>query len=53
MRFDGWRAVTGRPPSLVGKLDVFGPMSEHLEQLRICLDRIEKFINLAKADDQV
>ncbi|XP_038206255.1 testis-expressed protein 47-like [Zerene cesonia] len=51
--FDGWRAVTARPPSLVGKLDVYGPLSEHVEQLRICLDKISKFCALAQADEEL
>ncbi|CAK1556166.1 unnamed protein product [Leptosia nina] len=51
--FDGWRAVTARPPSLVGKLDVYGPLAEHIEQLRICLDKINKFCTLAHDDEEL
>ncbi|CAF4909153.1 unnamed protein product [Pieris macdunnoughi] len=51
--FDDWRAITARPPSLVGKLDVFGPLAEHVEQLRICLDKIRKFCALAQDDEEL
>ncbi|XP_037294646.1 uncharacterized protein LOC115451358 [Manduca sexta] len=53
MLFDSWRAVTARPPSLVGKLDIHGPFSEHIEQLSICLDKITKLCNLAKLDEML
>ncbi|XP_072947240.1 testis-expressed protein 47-like [Epargyreus clarus] len=49
--FDGWRALTARPPSLVGNLDVFGPLAEHMEQLRICLDKLTRLCALVKADE--
>ncbi|CAH4028771.1 unnamed protein product [Pieris brassicae] len=51
--FDDWRAITARPPSLVGKLDVFGPLAEHLEQLKICLDKIRKLCALAQDDEEL
>ncbi|KAJ0178379.1 hypothetical protein K1T71_006202 [Dendrolimus kikuchii] len=51
LQFHKWRAVTARPPSLIGKLDVFGPLSEHMEQLRIFLDKIKKLCNFARANE--
>ncbi|CAH0729634.1 unnamed protein product, partial [Brenthis ino] len=51
--FDNWRALTARPPSLIGKLDVHGSMAEHMEQLRICLDKIKRVCELTKADQNV
>ncbi|XP_032520604.2 uncharacterized protein LOC116772499 [Danaus plexippus] len=53
LTFDDWRALTARPPALISKLDVNGPMSEHMEQLRICLDKIRRIIALAKADENL
>ncbi|XP_059054094.1 uncharacterized protein LOC131848302 [Achroia grisella] len=49
--FEEWEAVTAHPPSLIGKLDVFGPLAEHMEQLRICLDKINRLCELAKSDE--
>ncbi|KAM3966451.1 uncharacterized protein ACR2FA_012758 [Aphomia sociella] len=49
--FDGWQAIKARPPSLVGKLDVFGPLAEHMEQLRICLDKISRLCQLAVGEE--
>ncbi|KAJ2944280.1 hypothetical protein O0L34_g18266 [Tuta absoluta] len=45
--FDDWRAVYARPPSLVGKLDIYAPIGEHMEQLKICLTKITKLCQLA------
>lgn len=53
LEFSDWRAITARPPSLIGKLDVYGPLQEHLEQLRICLNKITKLSELAKSDRNV
>ncbi|KAF9415629.1 hypothetical protein HW555_006774 [Spodoptera exigua] len=53
LQFNSWRAVTARPPSLVGKLDLFGPLQEHFEQLRIFLNKITKICAFAKADDKL
>ncbi|XP_045766637.1 uncharacterized protein LOC123868243 isoform X2 [Maniola jurtina] len=50
---EDWRAFTARPPSLIGKLDVHGPLSEHMEQLRICLDKIKRICAYAKADENL
>ncbi|CAB3260113.1 unnamed protein product [Arctia plantaginis] len=50
LEFSDWRAITARPPSLIGKLDVYGPLQEHFEQLRICLNKITKLCELAKSD---
>ncbi|XP_050672128.1 uncharacterized protein LOC126970324 [Leptidea sinapis] len=51
--FDGWRAVTARPPSLVGNFDVHGTLPEHIEQLRICLVKITRLCALAQADEEL
>ncbi|XP_013140108.1 PREDICTED: uncharacterized protein C7orf62 homolog [Papilio polytes] len=48
LMFSGWRALTARPPSLVGNLDVYGPIAAHMEQLRIFLDKMSKLCDLAK-----
>lgn len=40
--FSNWQAVPIRPPALVTKLDIYSPMAQHIEQLKICLDKIEK-----------
>ncbi|XP_060802436.1 uncharacterized protein LOC106134906 [Amyelois transitella] len=48
--FSNWQAVTARPPSLVGKLDVYGPLQAHMEQLRICLDKIFKLCRFANEE---
>nr|XP_034831187.1 uncharacterized protein LOC117988177 isoform X2 [Maniola hyperantus] len=50
---EDWRAFTARPPSLIGKLDVHGPLSEHMEQLRICLDKTKRICAYAKADENL
>ncbi|XP_049874404.1 uncharacterized protein LOC126372621 isoform X2 [Pectinophora gossypiella] len=47
LKFSDWRAHYARPASLVGKLDLYGPVSEHMEQLRVCLDKIAKLIKLS------
>ncbi|XP_026762853.2 uncharacterized protein LOC113521513 [Galleria mellonella] len=49
--FEGWQAVTANPPSLIGKLDIFGPLAEHMEQLRICLDKINRLCQIAKSEE--
>ncbi|CAK1586299.1 unnamed protein product [Parnassius mnemosyne] len=46
--FNGWRALIARPLSLIDKLDVYGPITEHMEHLRIFLDKIKKLCILAK-----
>nr|XP_021208101.1 uncharacterized protein LOC101736378 isoform X2 [Bombyx mori] len=51
--FARWRALTAHPPSLVGRLDVNGPISEHMEQLKICLNKITKLCDLLKADEKL
>ncbi|KAL0872048.1 hypothetical protein ABMA27_004483 [Loxostege sticticalis] len=51
--FKSWRAVTARPPSLVGKLDVYGPLVEHMEQLRICIAKINKVCELARSEENL
>ncbi|XP_023940343.1 uncharacterized protein LOC112047445 [Bicyclus anynana] len=51
--FDDWRAFIARPPSLIGTLNVHGPMSEHMEQLRICLDKMTRICAYAKADENL
>lgn len=51
--FTKWRAVTARPPSLIGKLDLFGTLQDHLEQLRIFLNKLTKICAFAKADENV
>ncbi|KPJ14285.1 hypothetical protein RR48_05263 [Papilio machaon] len=48
LMFSGWRALTARPPSLVGNLDVYGPIAEHMEQLRIFLNKMSKLCDLAE-----
>ncbi|XP_053606451.1 uncharacterized protein LOC128672938 [Plodia interpunctella] len=48
--FSNWQAVTARPPSLVGKLDVYGPLQAHMEQLRVCLDKIRKLCRFANEE---
>ncbi|CAH2039736.1 unnamed protein product, partial [Iphiclides podalirius] len=48
--FNGWRALIARPPSLVGNLDVHGPLAAHMEQLRVFLDKIKNLCVLAKND---
>ncbi|CAH2244503.1 testis-expressed protein 47-like [Pararge aegeria] len=48
--FDDWRALTARPPSLIGALDAHGSMSEQMEQLRICLDKIKRICAYAKGN---
>ncbi|PZC84290.1 uncharacterized protein LOC110370233 [Helicoverpa armigera] len=53
LQFKNWRAVTARPPSLIGKLDLFGPLQEHLEQLRIFLNKISKICEFAQADEEL
>ncbi|XP_075979112.1 testis-expressed protein 47-like [Anticarsia gemmatalis] len=53
LAFHEWRALTARPPSLVGKLDVHGPLQDHLEQLRICLNKITKLCAFAEADENL
>ncbi|XP_068618700.1 testis-expressed protein 47-like [Battus philenor] len=50
LMFSGWRALTARPPSLVGVFDVYGPISDHMEQLRIFLEKMNKLCVLAKSD---
>ncbi|XP_063827770.1 uncharacterized protein LOC135077142 [Ostrinia nubilalis] len=51
--FDDWRAVTARPPSLVGRLDVYGPLAEHMEQLRICINKLNKLCELARSEEHL
>ncbi|XP_022830173.1 testis-expressed protein 47-like [Spodoptera litura] len=53
LQFTSWRAVTARPPSLIGKLDLFGTLQEHLEQLRIFLNKITKICAFVKADEKL
>ncbi|XP_046968959.1 uncharacterized protein LOC124536457 [Vanessa cardui] len=53
LMFEDWRALTARPPSLIGTLDIHGSMSEHMEQLRICLDKIKRICAYAKADEDL
>ncbi|CAH2091272.1 unnamed protein product [Euphydryas editha] len=51
--FEDWRAVTARPPSLIGTLDIHGSISEHMEQLRICLDKTKRICLHAQADQNL
>ncbi|CAG9793787.1 unnamed protein product [Diatraea saccharalis] len=51
--FDDWKAVTARPPALIGKLDVYGPLQEHIEQLRICLMKINQLCSFAKSEENL
>ncbi|KAL4715867.1 hypothetical protein ACJJTC_014599 [Scirpophaga incertulas] len=50
MLFNDWKAITAKPPSLVGKLDVLGQLSEHFEHLKICIAKLNKLCALAKSD---
>ncbi|XP_045451011.1 uncharacterized protein LOC123659893 [Melitaea cinxia] len=51
--FEEWRAVTARPPSLIGTLYIHGSMSEHMEQLRICLDKTKRICLHAQAEQNL
>ncbi|XP_050351901.1 uncharacterized protein LOC126774418 [Nymphalis io] len=53
LTFEDWRALTARPPSLIGTLDVHGSIMEHMEQLRICLDKMKRICTYAKADQNL
>ncbi|KAJ8713400.1 hypothetical protein PYW07_013770 [Mythimna separata] len=51
--FKNWRALTARPPSLIGKLDLYGPLEEHMEQLRIFLNKMKKIVGYALEDEKL
>ncbi|XP_063382071.1 uncharacterized protein LOC134668554 [Cydia fagiglandana] len=51
--FKGWRGITARPPSLVGVLDINAPLAQHMEQVKVCLDKIAMLCSLATADDNL
>ncbi|CAH2981237.1 unnamed protein product [Chilo suppressalis] len=48
--FHDWKAVTARPPSLISKLDAYAPLQDHIEQLRICMMKINKLCYLSKTE---
>ncbi|KAJ8716205.1 hypothetical protein PYW08_013490 [Mythimna loreyi] len=52
-QFKNWRAVTARPPSLIGKMDLYGPLEEHMEQLRIFLNKVIKTVGYALEDEKL
>ncbi|GBP66464.1 hypothetical protein EVAR_51450_1 [Eumeta japonica] len=50
LQFSSWRALYARPPALVTRPNVRAPLAQHMEQLRIFLNKIWKLIDLAVAD---
>ncbi|XP_041987248.1 uncharacterized protein LOC121739010 isoform X2 [Aricia agestis] len=51
--FKDWYAVMADPPTLISKLEVNGPLSEHMEQLRVCLDKLHRLGEITRYHDKL